>query len=310
MSPLTPAIPAEHEANNFVLLRSKIRRLPPVHQATLKALIEHLNRVAAHSDKNKMDPKNLAIVFGSVIFGDDEMPKVGDLLSVHTVKVGPYFRVFKALLTLSQDTLMEDLIINARKIFEDPAAAPSSPPLPPTPATEPVPVYYGSKSTKVASVPPSPHLPDAQPTLASPQDFTPRLPPRPASSIHPSSRTYSNSSPHKEQRPDNAYPLSPTSDGTDADSDAISLPPSPSAIDSNLSLSSLAGGHSQAASEDTQHTQETRPETPPPLPPRVDIPPQQQNLYPFPHTATPEVDRTAKPKIDDPPVKEDDYFYH
>jgi hypothetical protein len=34
-----------------------------------------------------MDPKNVAIVFGSVIFGEDEMPKAGDLLSVHTAKV-------------------------------------------------------------------------------------------------------------------------------------------------------------------------------------------------------------------------------
>jgi len=64
-----------------------MRRLPPVHQATLKAIIEHLARVASRSDKNKMDPKNLAIVFGGVIFGEDEMPKGGDLLSVQTIKV-------------------------------------------------------------------------------------------------------------------------------------------------------------------------------------------------------------------------------
>ena len=77
----------EHAANNFTLLRSKIRRLPPIHQATLKAIVEHLARVAAHSDKNKMDPKNLAIVFGSVIFGEDEMPKPGDLLGMQAWKV-------------------------------------------------------------------------------------------------------------------------------------------------------------------------------------------------------------------------------
>lgn len=34
-----------------------------------------------------MDPKNLAIVFGSVIFGEDDMPKGGDLLSVQPWKV-------------------------------------------------------------------------------------------------------------------------------------------------------------------------------------------------------------------------------
>lgn len=79
---------ADHQSNNFMLLRSKIRRLPPVHQATLKAIVEHLARVVAFSDKNKMDAKNLAIVFGVVIFGEDEIAKgAGDLLSMQTWKV-------------------------------------------------------------------------------------------------------------------------------------------------------------------------------------------------------------------------------
>lgn len=64
-----------------------MRRLPPVHQATLRALVEHLARVVSRSEKNKMDAKNLAIVFGGMIFGDDELPKGGDLLSVQTTKV-------------------------------------------------------------------------------------------------------------------------------------------------------------------------------------------------------------------------------
>lgn len=72
-----------------MLLRSKIRRLPPVHQATLKALVEHLARVVALSDKNKMDAKNLAIVFGGVVFGEDDIAKGGaDLLTIQTWKVG------------------------------------------------------------------------------------------------------------------------------------------------------------------------------------------------------------------------------
>jgi len=74
-------------ANKFPVLRSKIRRLPPVHQAVLKALLEHLAKVAARSEKNKMDAKNLAISFGGVIFGEDEVPKTGDLLSVSAIKV-------------------------------------------------------------------------------------------------------------------------------------------------------------------------------------------------------------------------------
>ncbi|KAG5648266.1 hypothetical protein DXG03_006225 [Asterophora parasitica] len=183
---------AEHIVNNFTLLRSKIRRLPAVHQATLKALLEHLARVVAFSDRNKMDPKNLAIVFGGVIFGEDEMPKGGDLLSVQSWKVRRFsLGVLKAILTgLShQDSLMEDLIIHAHILYDENAHNPHSPPLPPTPAGEPVPVYtYGSKSTKVASVPATPSGVTMPQIPGSPQDFTPRLPPRPANSIHPSLR--------------------------------------------------------------------------------------------------------------------------
>ena len=64
-----------------------MRRLPAIHQATLKALVEHLAKVASHSEKNKMDARNLAIVFGTVIFGEDEIQKGQDLLSVQSLKV-------------------------------------------------------------------------------------------------------------------------------------------------------------------------------------------------------------------------------
>ena len=77
---------ADHAANDFVVLRSKIRRLPPVHRATLKALLEHLSRVASHKDRNKMDSKNLAIVFSPVVFGKDEVSQ-GDLLNVQPAEV-------------------------------------------------------------------------------------------------------------------------------------------------------------------------------------------------------------------------------
>ncbi|KAJ7293179.1 hypothetical protein C8J57DRAFT_18129 [Mycena rebaudengoi] len=172
---------SDHLSNNFMLLRSKIRRLPPVHQATLKAILEHLARVIALSEKNKMDAKNLAIVFGGVIFGEDEIPKGGDLLSVQTWK----------------DSLMEDLIMHAHVLYDDNAAH-HSPPLPATPAGEPVPqIYYGSKRTQVATVLPS--SPPNRAATASPQDFTPRLPTRPVNSIHPSARANPSSSPTKDR---------------------------------------------------------------------------------------------------------------
>jgi hypothetical protein len=78
---------------------------------------------------------------------------------------------------------MEDLISNAREIFEDPPPTSNSPPLPAAPLGEPAPFYsYGSSHTKVGSVPPRPQSPRQT------EDFTPRLPARTTGSIHPSLR--------------------------------------------------------------------------------------------------------------------------
>jgi hypothetical protein len=78
---------------------------------------------------------------------------------------------------------MEDMINNARDIFEDLPPAGNSPPLPAAPLGEPMPVYsYGSSHTKIGNVSPRPQSP------RSPDDFTPRLPTRPTGSIHPSLR--------------------------------------------------------------------------------------------------------------------------
>ena len=144
------------------------------------------------------------------------MPKGGDLLSVQTAKVLLTSHGHAvSLINGPQDTLMEDLIIHAHTLYESPV--PYSPPLPPTPIGEPVPALtYGSKMTKVTTVPPP-----TPPTLSS-QDFTPSLPPRPNNSIHPSSR--GSSSPSKSKSyPEKALPLA-VPDQTLAE---IPSPPSP-----------------------------------------------------------------------------------
>jgi hypothetical protein len=75
---------------------------------------------------------------------------------------------------------MEDLIDNAHTLFDE-YLPPSSPPLPPAPAGEPVPeVSYGSSHTTVA-LPRSGEAPGV--------DFTPQLPLGPTGSIHPSTRS-------------------------------------------------------------------------------------------------------------------------
>ncbi|KAH9982156.1 hypothetical protein BGW80DRAFT_1261857 [Lactifluus volemus] len=174
---------AGHTANDFVLLRSKIRRLPAVHRATLKALVEHLSRIASHTDKNKMDAKNLAIVFSPVVFGEEEISQ-GDLLNVQPTK----------------DSVMEDLI-------EKP--------------------YYGTSHTKVTTLPQSSESGEAQVA-----DFTPQLPPRPTSSIHPSARSNPpKSPPHMPEKPTQVQ-VNPNSSATEVverelNQTQVSIPPSP-----------------------------------------------------------------------------------
>ncbi|KAG8954128.1 hypothetical protein FRC04_000348 [Tulasnella sp. 424] len=151
----------KHIQNGFKVLRSKMRRLPPVHQATLRLLIEHLARVVAHRDRNNMDPKNLSIVFDGLLFGDDDMSKDGSVLLVAHTK----------------DTVLEDMIAYANKLFDEPQLM--SPPLPPVAMEEPVLVDYGTSYTRVYERPKRPERD---------QDFVPALPSRPDHSIHPGIR--------------------------------------------------------------------------------------------------------------------------
>lgn len=62
----------EHIRNGFANFKSRIRRMPPIHQATLRALLMHLALVAQHSDKNKMTTANLAVVFSPVILSEPD----------------------------------------------------------------------------------------------------------------------------------------------------------------------------------------------------------------------------------------------
>lgn len=48
-------------------LRSLVHGLPDINYETLRHLMLHLKKVADNSEKNRMDPKNLAIVFGPTV---------------------------------------------------------------------------------------------------------------------------------------------------------------------------------------------------------------------------------------------------
>ncbi|BGP05626.1 hypothetical protein JCM10049v2_001432 [Rhodotorula toruloides] len=109
--PLFPFLPtdrraftAEHAASSDTAIASlarRIRRLSPPQQATLKALCQHLAKVAEHESVNKMSASNLALIFTSVIFGED------DVASLEAAMQG------------SKDNVMEILIRQQASLFRD-----------------------------------------------------------------------------------------------------------------------------------------------------------------------------------------------
>ncbi|XP_077283863.1 rho GTPase activating protein at 19D isoform X4 [Arctopsyche grandis] len=65
-------------------IRKLVRELPDHHYETLKFLMEHLRRVASENSVNKMEPRNLAIVFGPTLVrsaDDDMITMVNDMSS-------------------------------------------------------------------------------------------------------------------------------------------------------------------------------------------------------------------------------------
>ncbi|XP_048373496.1 rho GTPase-activating protein 23 isoform X2 [Sphaerodactylus townsendi] len=62
----------EDASERMKTLRKLIRDLPDYYYETLKFLVGHLKKIADHSEKNKMEPRNLALVFGPTLVRTSE----------------------------------------------------------------------------------------------------------------------------------------------------------------------------------------------------------------------------------------------
>ncbi|CAM4717448.1 unnamed protein product [Caretta caretta] len=62
----------EDASERLKTLRKLIRDLPGQYYETLKFLVGHLKTIADHSEKNKMEPRNLALVFGPTLVRTSE----------------------------------------------------------------------------------------------------------------------------------------------------------------------------------------------------------------------------------------------
>ncbi|KAN0139934.1 Rho GTPase activation protein [Lactarius tabidus] len=105
-------IRAKYPENDFLLLRTKIRELHPVHRASLGALLRHLLRVASYSDMNAMSVEELADKFRFAVLRGYDVLQDG----VHI-----------------KSLVLEDLIRNVHTLFDD---QPSKSPPVPSPAAE------------------------------------------------------------------------------------------------------------------------------------------------------------------------------
>ncbi|WFC98218.1 hypothetical protein MYAM1_000943 [Malassezia yamatoensis] len=106
----------EHRRNQFTFFKSRIRRMPPIHQATLRALLMHLSNVAMHADHNKMTVANLALIFSPVILSESNLESTS--LAAAT----------------EEDRTLEDLIVYWSEIYSVPPVRNEA--LPPIPRNE------------------------------------------------------------------------------------------------------------------------------------------------------------------------------
>ncbi|GAA6033406.1 hypothetical protein JCM8097_006735 [Rhodosporidiobolus ruineniae] len=146
------------ETTTATLMR-RIRRLSPPQQATLKALCEHLARVAEREQTNKMGVSNLGLILSPVVFVEDDAASLESAL--HTTK----------------DVVMEVLIRQHVQLFD------GLPIEPPVPSRRP----SGAIATLVQQQPGPPSSSSAGPSVPSSQSdlgmTAPSSPPTTLSSV-------------------------------------------------------------------------------------------------------------------------------
>ncbi|XP_061383499.1 rho GTPase-activating protein 21-B isoform X9 [Danaus plexippus] len=120
---LYPAfIAADRSPERARELRKLVHALPDAHYETLKYLIQHLRKVVANSAYNKMEARNLAIVFGPTLVraaSDDMLAMVNDMSS--------------------QCRIIESFLTHYEWYFEEEEGCPPSEPPPPGDALTPAP---------------------------------------------------------------------------------------------------------------------------------------------------------------------------
>ncbi|KAJ9476513.1 putative GTPase-activating protein BEM2/IPL2 (putative) [Pseudozyma hubeiensis] len=141
----------EHIRTGFATLKGKIRRLPPIHQITLKVIVQHLSRLAQHADQNKMTAANLSVVFSPCLLSEADH---------ETTSVAA---------AMEEDKTMEDLILYCNDIFDLKTAG--APLLPPISATRAGELSRAGQSAADAAFAASSPITDSSIDVPSPSDL-------------------------------------------------------------------------------------------------------------------------------------------
>eukprot|EP00127_Corallochytrium_limacisporum_P003982 Clim_evm31s156 gene=Clim_evmTU31s156 len=100
-SAMIEGVEAKTDEDKLRMIREEIFKMPQCHIDTLQAVIGHLDKVASFHEENKMDPKNL-----SVIFGPNLTRPAGDRDAAPSVMA-----------MVNQNNLCEFLIMHYEEIF-------------------------------------------------------------------------------------------------------------------------------------------------------------------------------------------------
>uniref|UniRef100_A0A3Q3SVJ2 Rho GTPase activating protein 23b n=1 Tax=Mastacembelus armatus TaxID=205130 RepID=A0A3Q3SVJ2_9TELE len=104
----------EDAEDRLKTMKKLIHDLPDHYYHTLKFLVGHLKRVADHSEKNKMEPRNLALVFGPTLVRTS-----GDNMTDMVTHMPDRYRIVETLI-LHHDWFFSDGELNEKeKVIED-----------------------------------------------------------------------------------------------------------------------------------------------------------------------------------------------
>lgn len=104
------AMKIEDYDSRLIEIKNLVQKLPKVHYDTLEYLMRHLGKVAAKSDINKMEPSNLAIVFGPSLLRAEEKGEV-DMQSAYANMMNMSF----------QNACIEAMITQTEVIIDQPS---------------------------------------------------------------------------------------------------------------------------------------------------------------------------------------------